>query len=65
MPPSCRSASGNLFVPVEPTALLYKEVPELLHPSWHKQPADAPKLFRLGPGAAARNLATGECGVSW
>jgi hypothetical protein len=65
MRPSCRSASGNLYVPVEPTALLYKEVPEFLHPSWHKQSADSPELFRLGPGAAARNLATGEGGVSW
>jgi hypothetical protein len=39
MRPSRRSASGNLYVPVEPTALLYKEVPELPRQSWRQQPA--------------------------
>jgi hypothetical protein len=65
MPPSCRSASANLYVPVEPTALLYKEVPELPCQPGREQPAASSELFRLGPGAATRNLATGECGVSW
>jgi hypothetical protein len=62
---SCRSASGNLYVPVEPTALLYKEVPEFPRQPCPEQPAASSELFRLGPGAVARNLATGECGVSW
>jgi hypothetical protein len=61
---SCRRASGNLYVPVEPTALLYKEGPELPRQPWREQPAASPELFRLGPGAAIRNLATGDCGVS-
>ena len=66
MPPSCRRASDNLHVPVEQTtllyqtALLYKEGPEFLRPLWRQQPADAPELFRLGPGAAARNLPAGR-----
>jgi hypothetical protein len=64
MPPSCRSASGNLYVPVEPTALLYKEVPEFPRQPWREHPTASSELFRLGPGAAARNLATDECGVS-
>jgi hypothetical protein len=63
MPLSCRRASANLYVPVEQTALLYKEGPAFLRPLWRQQPADAPELFRLGPGAATRNLAAGECGV--
>jgi hypothetical protein len=65
MRPSCRSASGNLYVPVEPTALLYKEGPELPRRLWHQRPVGAPELFRLGPGSAPGNLPAGECGVSW
>jgi hypothetical protein len=65
MQPSCQRASDNLDVPVEETSLLYKEPPEFLRRPWRQQPADAPELFRCGPGAAARNLAAGECGVSW
>jgi hypothetical protein len=61
--PSGQSASANLYVLVEPTALLYKEGREFLHPLWRQQPAAAPELFRLGPGAATRNPATSECGV--
>jgi hypothetical protein len=64
MRPSCRSASGNLHVPVEPATLLYKEVPEFLRWLWRQQPAASSELFRCGPGAGARNLATGECGVA-
>jgi hypothetical protein len=63
MPPSCRSASGNLYIPLEPTALLYKEGPEFLSRPWGQQPAASSELFRRGPGAAARNLAAGECGA--
>jgi hypothetical protein len=64
MPRSCRSASDNLYVPVEPAALLYKEVPEFPRLPQREHPAASSELFRRGPGAAARNLATGECGVS-
>jgi hypothetical protein len=62
MRPSCRSASGNLYVPVEPAAL-HKEVSELPRQPWRDHEATSPELFRLGPGAAAQNLAAGECGV--
>ena len=65
MRPSCRRASDNLYVPVEQTTLLYKEVPELPRQPWREQPAASPELFRLGPGAATRNLPAAECGVSW
>jgi hypothetical protein len=70
MRPSCRRASPNLHVPVEQTTLLYqttflyKEGPELNRQPWSEQPAISPKLFHLGLGAATRNLASGECGVS-
>jgi hypothetical protein len=65
MCPSCRCASANLHVPVEPTALLYKEGPELNRRPWSEQPATSPRLFRLGPGGPAWNLPVGECGVAW
>jgi hypothetical protein len=65
MRPSRRRASGNLYVPVEQTTLLYKEGSELPRHPWREQLAASPEPFRLGPGAAARNLAAGECGVSW
>jgi hypothetical protein len=57
-------ASDNPYIRVEQTALL-KEGPELPRQPWNEQPAASPELFRGGPDAAARNLATGECGVSW
>ena len=53
---SCRCASGSLDVPVGQFTLLYKEGPELNRQPWSEQPATSPKLFRLRPGAAARNL---------
>jgi hypothetical protein len=62
---SCCCGSGRLDVPVGQTSLLYKEAPELLHQSWQQQQADSSELFCVGPGAAARNLAAGECGASW
>jgi hypothetical protein len=62
---SCRSAFGHLYDPVELTTLLYKEVPELPRQPWRERPSASSELFRRGPGAAARNLATGGCGVSW
>ena len=64
MPPSCRRASANLHVPVEQT-LLYKEGREFLRRPWGQQSAASPELFRLGPGAAPRNLSTEEYGASW
>jgi len=64
MRPSCRRASANLHVPVEQTALLYKEGPEFLRRPWGQQPAASPELFRLRRGAAPRNLSTEECGAS-
>jgi hypothetical protein len=64
--PSGQSASDNLYVLVELTALLYKEGPEFLHPSWHQQSADAPELFYLGLGETTRILPAAEGGVvSW
>jgi hypothetical protein len=60
---SCRCASGSLDVPVGQTTLLYKEVIEFLRWRSRQQPAGSPELFRFGPGAAARNLPAGECGV--
>jgi hypothetical protein len=63
MPPSCRRTSDHPHAPVEQTILLYKEVPELNRQSWSEQPAASQELFRLAPGAAARNLPVGECGV--
>jgi hypothetical protein len=62
-----RRTSANFYVPFEPTALLYKEVPELLRQSWRQQPAAAPELFRLRFGETAATLpAAGWAdGVSW
>jgi hypothetical protein len=65
MRPSRRSASGNLYVPLEPTALLYKEGAEFFRRPWGQQPAASSQLFRLRPGAATRILSAAECGVSW
>jgi hypothetical protein len=64
MLPSWRRASANLHVWVEQTTLLYKEGPEFLSRPCGQEPVASPELFRLGPGAATRKLATGECGVS-
>jgi hypothetical protein len=63
MHPFYRRASDNLYIRAEQTALLYKEGPELPRQPWRQQPAAFPELFRFGPGAAARNLPAGECGV--
>jgi hypothetical protein len=64
MRPSRRRTSDHLYVPVEPSTLLYKEGPELPRQPWSEQPATSPELFRLGPGAAARNLPAAD-EVSW
>ena len=61
--PSCRCASDNLHVPVEQTALLYKEGPESLRQPWPQQPADVRSSFALDLAAATRNLPAAECGV--
>jgi hypothetical protein len=63
--PSGQSASGNLYVLVELTVLLYKDGPEFLHPSWHQQSADAPEFFHLGLGETTWNLPAAEGVVSW
>jgi hypothetical protein len=63
MHPSCRRASDNRYVPVEQITLLYKEGPEFLRRPRDQHPVASPELFCLGPGAAVRNLAAGECGV--
>jgi hypothetical protein len=65
MRPSRRRTPDHLYVPVEQTPLVYKEVPELTCQTWREQPACSPELFHLGLGAAARDLPSGECGVSW
>jgi hypothetical protein len=57
---SCRSAFGNLYVSVEPTALLYKEVPELPRQSWRQQPAATPERFRFRLGETTATLAAAE-----
>jgi hypothetical protein len=57
---SRRRASANLHVPVEPTALLYKEGPEFPRQPWRQQPADSPELFHLRVGATTRNLPPAE-----
>ena len=59
MRPSCRRASTNL-VPVEQTALLYKEVPELHRQSWRHQPAADPELFRFRLGETVATLPAAE-----
>jgi hypothetical protein len=63
MRPSCRRAYANLYLPVEQTPLLYKEGSEFLRRPWGQQSAAFRELFHLVPGAAARNLLAGECGV--
>jgi hypothetical protein len=61
--PSGQSASANLYVRVEPTALLYKDGSGLTRQRWREQSAASSELFHLGLGETTRNLAAGECGV--
>ena len=63
MRPSCRSASGNLYVPVEPTALLYKEGPETVRRA--RRDTDSLKQLQLGFGESGNLLAQGPNEVSW
>jgi hypothetical protein len=59
----CRSASGNLYVPVEPTALLYKEGSETLRRA--QRDTDSLKHLQLGLGETGDLPAQGPNGVSW
>jgi hypothetical protein len=63
MPPSCRSASGNLYVPVEPTAHLYKEGSETLRRA--RRDTDSLKHLQLGFGETGNLPAQGPNEVSW
>jgi hypothetical protein len=63
MPPSCRSVSGHLYVPVEPTALLYKEGPETLRHA--RRDTDSLKHLQLGLGETGNLPAQGPNEVSW
>jgi hypothetical protein len=63
MRPSCRSVSGNLHVPVEPIALLYKEVPETVRRA--RRDADSLKQFQLGFGENGNLPPQGPNEVSW
>jgi hypothetical protein len=63
MPPSCRRASANLHVPVEPTTLLYKEVPETVRRV--RRATDSLKHLQLGFGETGNLPAQGPNEVSW
>jgi hypothetical protein len=65
MRPSGRRTSDHLYVPVEPTTLLYKEGSELPRQPRNEQPADPLELIHLGLGETTRILPAAECGVSW
>jgi hypothetical protein len=62
MRPSCRSASGNLYVPIQPTALLYKEGSETLRRA--RRDTDSLKHLQLGFGETG-NLPARPNEVSW
>jgi hypothetical protein len=63
MSPSCRRASANLHVPVEPTTLLYKEGSETVRRA--RRDADSLKQLQLGFGETGDLLAQGPNEVSW
>ena len=63
MPPSCRCASGNLHIPVEPTPLLYKERSETLRLA--RRDTDSLKHLQLGFGETGNLPAQGPNEVSW
>jgi hypothetical protein len=62
MHPFCRRASGNLYVPVEPTALLYKEGSETLRRA--RSDTDSLKHLQLGFGETGNLPAQGPNEVS-
>ena len=62
MPPSCRRASDNLYVPVSKPLSYIRRCPS--SPAARPATADSPELFHLGLGGTTRNLPAGECGVS-
>ncbi len=59
MRPSCRRASANLYVPVEQTTLLYKEVPETLRRASAPTSRLSQSSFSLD-SAQTRNLPAGR-----
>ena len=59
----CRSASGNLYVPVEPTALLYKEGSETVRRA--RRDTDSLKQLQLGFGETGNLPAQGANEVPW
>ena len=63
MRPSCRRASANLHVPVEPTTLLYKEGFETLPGA--RRDTDSLKYLQLGLGETGNLPAQGPNEVSW
>ena len=60
---SCRSASGNLYVPVEPTTLLYREGSETVRRA--RRDTDFLKHLQLGFGETRNLPAQGPNEVSW
>jgi hypothetical protein len=63
MRPSCRSASGHLYDPVELTTLLYKEMPETVRRA--RRDTDSLKHLQLGLGETGNLPAQGPNKVSW
>jgi hypothetical protein len=62
MPPSCRRASANLHVPVEQTALLYKEGSETVRRA--RRDTDSLKHLYFGFGETGNLPAQGPKEVS-
>jgi hypothetical protein len=60
---SCRSASGHLYDPVEPTALLYKGGHETVRRA--RRDTGSLKHLQLGFGETANLPAQGPNEVSW
>jgi hypothetical protein len=63
MRPSCRHTSGNLFVPVQQTTLLYKEGSETLRRA--RRDIGSLKHLWLGFGGTGNLPAQGPNRVSW
>jgi hypothetical protein len=63
MRPDCRSASGNLHVPVEQTTLLHKEGSETVRRA--RRDSDFLKHLQVGFGETGNLPAQGPNGVSW
>ena len=59
----CQSASGNFYVLVEQTALLYKEGSETVRRA--RRDTDSLKHLQLGFGETGDLPAQGPNGISW